>query len=121
MSEGAEQRGFLRHGIQGAAGVPQPFSAAAREEGERHGGMSPLSLSLLPIPEKHNKVSVQPAPVLSVEGRATLPRVRHRGLGWLATVGGLELAKILQKEILMGSGLSTVNTVFRGWAYNHHV
>ena len=72
---------------------------------KRRGGTSQWSLCHPAIPERHNKVLVPPFSCFLHErgGRLATPFSQGKDLGRLPTVGGLDLAKVLQKEILEDS------------------
>lgn len=98
----------------------QSHSQTGRKRVLGHGGMSQLSLSLPPLPQKHSEVSRLPLLAMAGGGWLVMPRLHERDCclgrlptvgGMLPTVGGLGWAEILQKQNLEGSRL-IVNSFF---------
>lgn len=102
-------------------GVTREFGTRAREEGKRLGACPSCPSSSLLFQRGMTRC---PCCLCSSSWQKAmlLSRVKETVcLSQLPRVGELQVAKALQREILKGSGLSSIDTVFRGWVPNNHV
>lgn len=122
MSEGTEQTGLSQAQSPGSCLGSQGNSALEPEKKEKGLGACPScpSSSLL----FQRGMTRCPCCLCSSSWQKAmlLSRVKETVcLSQLPRVGELQVAKALQREILKGSGLSSIDTVFRGWVPNNHV